>query len=206
MKKCLLYFLLLLCLGLNAQKKIYNKILADHIGLIQIDATNCYVVEVHTSLGNEISVEAEIEGEYSQDLGLEVATNGNTLIIETGFTPSFENPNDKLSAHKVISILLRLNMPVHKKLEIFGTNSRVVIDGVYKELNVSLSDGTCLLNNVDADATVKSQSGNIKVVSESAQINATSKYGKVSFNSIPYGTSTYKLETVTGNIDLSKTE
>lgn len=193
-------------MGLNAQKKIYNKILAEHIGLIQVDATNCFIVEVHTIEGGEISVEAEIEGEYSQDLGLEIVTNGNTLVIETGFTPSFENPNDKLSAHKVISILLRLNMPLHKKLEIFGTNSRVVIDGVYKELHVSLSDGTCLLNNVDADATVKSQSGNIKVVSTAAQINAISKYGTVSFNSIPYGTSTYKLETVTGNIDLSKTE
>ena len=193
-------------MGLNAQKKIYNKILAEHIGLIQVDATNCFIVEVHTIEGGEISVEAEIEGEYSQDLGLEIVTNGNTLVIETGFTPSFENPNDKLSAHKVISILLRLNMPLNKKLEIFGTNSRVVVDGVYKELHVSLSDGTCLLNNVDADATVKSQSGNIKVVSTAAQINAISKYGTVSFNSIPYGTSTYKLETVTGNIDLSKTE
>lgn len=185
---------------------MYNKILAAHIGFIQVDATNCFIVEVQTNKGNEITIEAEMEGEYSQDLDLEVSTNGTTLIVETGFSPSFENPNDKLSAHKVVSILLKLNIPQHKQLEIFGTNSRVVVEGVFKELNISLSDGACVLNKVEANAKVKSQSGHIEIISGGAQISAESKYGTVSSNKIPYGNSIFKLQTVTGNIDLSKTE
>lgn len=206
MKRFLLCFLLLLSIGLSAQKKVYNKILAAHIGLIQVDATNCFIVEVRTNKGNEITIEAEMEGEYSQDLDLEVSTNGVTLIVETGFSPSFENPNDKLSAHKVVSILLKLNIPQYKQLEIFGTNSRVEVEGVFKELNISLSDGTCVLNKVEANAKVKSQSGHIEIISDGAQISAESKYGTVSSNTIPYGNSIFKLQTVTGNIDLSKTE
>ncbi|MEP2278658.1 DUF4097 family beta strand repeat-containing protein [Maribacter sp.] len=198
--------MLLLSFGLSAQKKVYRNILADHISLIQVDAANCFIVELQTADDNEISVEAEMEGEYSQDLNLEVSTNGSTLLVNAGFAPSFKNPNDKLSAHKVVSILLRLKVPSYKNLEIFGTNSRVLLDGKYNKLQVSLADGTCVLNNVIADAKIKTQSGNIKVFSAAATIDAASKYGTVSANVIPAGNSSFKLQTVTGNIDLSKTE
>jgi hypothetical protein len=196
----------LFSIGLSAQKKMYENILADHISLIQVDATNCFVVEVQTGESNEISIVAEMEGEYSQDLDLEVSTNGSTLFVETGFTPNFENPNDKLSAHKVISISLKLRIPSYKNLEIYGTNARVDLGGEYNKLHVSLSDGTCVLNNIEAVAEIKSQSGNIKVFSAGAAIRATSKYGEVSANLIPKGNSTFILETITGNIDLIKTE
>ncbi|MEP2238217.1 MAG: DUF4097 family beta strand repeat-containing protein [Maribacter sp.] len=198
--------MLLLSSGLSAQKKVYRNILADHINLIQVDAANCFIVELHTGDNNEISVEAEMEGEYSQDLDLEVSTNGSTLLVNAGFVPSFKNPNDKLSAHKVVSILLRLTVPSYKNLEIFGTNTRVLLDGKYNKLQVSLADGTCVLNNVIANANIKTQSGNIKVFSAAATIDAVSKYGSVSSNLIPVGNSSFKLQTVTGNIDLSKTE
>ena len=81
-----------------------------------MNAANCFKVEFHTGDGNEINIEAEIEGEYSQDLDLKVNTNGTTVLIEAGFAPSFENPNDKLSAHKVVSILLKITIPYFKKL------------------------------------------------------------------------------------------
>ena len=198
--------MLLFSIGLSAQKKMYENVLADDISLIQVDATNCFIVEVQTGKSNEISIVAEMEGEYSQDLDLEVSTNGATLFVETGFTPNFENPNDKLSAHKVVSISLKLKIPSYKNLEIYGTNTRVELEGGYDKLHVSLSDGTCVLNNIEAEAEIKSQSGNIKVFSAAAAISATSKYGGVSTNLIPKGNSTFTLETVTGNIDLTKTE
>lgn len=171
-----------------------------------MNAANCFKVEFHTGDGNEINIEAEIEGEYSQDLDLKVNTNGTTVLIEAGFAPSFENPNDKLSAHKVVSILLKITIPYFKKLEVYGTNSRVILEGKYKELDVSLSDGECELHNIVGNANVKTQSGSIRVFARSAQINANSKYGIVSFNPIPEGLFIYKLQTVTGNIELSKTE
>lgn len=198
--------MLLLSFGLSAQKKIYKNILADHIGLIQLNATNCFSVEVYTAKDNQISVEAQMEGEYSQDLDLEVSTNGATLYVDTGFAPSFKNPNDKLSAHKVVSILLKLTVPSFKNLEVYGTNTRIVLEGEYNDVQVSLADGTCVLNNVMGNTNVKTQSGNIKVYSNGAIIDAVSKYGAVSKNPIPTGNSSFKLQTVTGNIDLSKTE
>ena len=206
MKICFVCCLLLLSLSLKGQKNLYRTIGANDISLVQVNAANCFKVEFHTGDGNEINIEAEIEGEYSQDLDLKVNTNGTTVLIEAGFAPSFENPNDKLSAHKVVSILLKITIPYFKKLEVYGTNSRVILEGKYKELDVSLSDGECELHNIVGNANVKTQSGSIRVFARSAQINANSKYGKVSFNPIPEGLFIYKLQTVTGNIELSKTE
>ena len=140
MKGFIISCLLLCFFAVNAQKKVYKSVLDDHIELIQVDATNCFIVEVETSNDNQITVQTEIEGEYSQDLGIEVFTNGNTLLIDAGFNPNFKNPNDKLSAHKVISIAIKIIMPIQKKLEVFGTNARVVLEGAYKEVNISLSD------------------------------------------------------------------
>tara|TARA_R110002051_G_scaffold45660_3_gene92081 strand:+ start:349 stop:939 length:591 start_codon:yes stop_codon:yes gene_type:complete len=196
----------LLSFSLKGQKNLYRTIIANDISFVQVNAANFFKVEFHTVEGNEITIEAEMEGEYSQDLDIEVNTNGNTLLIAAGFAPSFENPNDKLSAHKVVSILLKLTIPNFKKVEVYGTNSRVVLEGKYKELDVSLSDGECELHNIVGNANVKTQSGSISVFAKSVQINANSKYGKVSFNPIPEGLFIYKLQTMTGNIELSKTE
>lgn len=64
----------------------------------------------------------------------------------------------------------------------------------------------CFLNNVLGSTKVKTQSGNISVVAKAADITTASKYGDVSRNPIPFGTSSFLLETITGNILLSKTE
>jgi len=181
-------------------------ILADGINLIQVNTANCFKVILNTSIGKEINIESEIEGEYVKDLDLNVRTMGSTIFIEAGFIPSFENPNDKLSAHKVVSILLKLTIPLYKNVELYGTNSRIVVNGKFKELKVSLSDGICELNDIQGNAFVKTQSGAIKVLASAAVIKAESKYGIVDVNPIPQGSSNYELQTVTGNIELSKTE
>lgn len=197
---------LLVVFGLQAQKKLNKTVQTDNIDLIQVNSNNCYWVELNTESSNEICIQAEIEGEYTQDLDLEVTVNGATLMIEAGFIPSFENPNDKLSAHKVVSILLKITLPLFKDVDLYGTNSRVVINGTYSDVSVSLSDGNCELLDLIGNANIKTQSGLISVKSKAAHIDAKSKYGRVDMNVIPPGTSFYKLETVTGNIELSKTE
>lgn len=178
----------------------------DRISLIQIDAENCYEVSLITKKTNEISIEAQIEGEYSTDLELRVMEKESMVMVNAGFQPNFINPNDKLSAHKVVSIALRIVVPEWKNVLLYGTNTRVLAKGDYKSLNVSLADGSCNLINVSQDVEVKTQSGNIYISSRAANIHANSKYGKIGVNPIPFGDNQYNLNTVTGNIVLNKTE
>lgn len=181
-------------------------VVANDIQWVQINAANCFEVNLNTFSGDEVNVSAEIEGEYSKDLDLEVKSSGAMVFIEANFVPSFENPNDKLSAHKVVSIRLNITVPLFKTVELYGTNTRVRATGNYKELQVTLSDGACELYNVKGNVNVKTQSGTIIVKAKAAAIKTESRYGRVAFNSIPVGISKYNLETVTGNIEFTKTE
>ena len=198
--------LLFFSVSLAAQKKLSKTIYAQHIDVVQVSAAYCFEVNLATHPGDDVLVDVEIEGEYTKDLELEIKTDGSTLFVEPKFNPSFENPNDKLSAHKVVSILLNISVPTGKDVAVFGSSVRVFAQGEYQELRILLSDGSCNLKHVFGEVEVKTQSGAINVSATKANIEASSKYGRVDPNPIPKGTSTYQLQTVTGNILLSKTE
>jgi len=188
------------------QKRVARSILDTSITNIQIDAAACYRVVLSTIAAKEISVEAQIEGEYSDDLELGFVTQGNTLVVNAGFNPEFKNPNDKLSAHKVVSIALKILVPEFKNVSLVGTSTRVIADGNYKELTISLADGSCELRKAGEMVKVKTYSGTILLYETAAKIKTESKYGEVSNNPIPLGFAQYDLRTVMGKIKLYKTE
>lgn len=189
-----------------SQKQVEKTILDPSITLIQIDAENCFEVVLETTDTAEIQIAAQMEGEYSKDLELTMHEDGTTLILGAGFRSDFINPNDKLSAHKVVSIGLHIVVPKWKNVEIFGTNSRVLASGVYSNLDIVLSDGLCKLHDISKLVKVKTQSGNIFVSTKSGEIKAHSKYGKITRERVPIGDNQYILSTVTGNIEVSKLE
>ncbi len=189
-----------------AQKQLTKTVLEPSITLVHIDASNCFEVHLETGNTEHIQVEAQLEGEYSKDLNLEVYEKGSTLMIGAGFKSSFVNPNDKLSAHKVISIALRVRLPKWKNVQIFGTNSRIIATGDYSNLKIILADGSCELRQVSQNTNVKTHSGNILLEAKSGKIDAYSKYGTINKKTIPNGDDQYSLSSVTGNIQLNKTE
>jgi len=199
-------FLLFTLNSLTAQKVVKKTIVDSTISSIQIDTANCFEVEVNTGSSDEIIVEAAIDGEYRRDLVLNVREEGTSVFVDAGFRQDFENPNDKLSAHKVVSIALAIKLPEHKIVRIFGTNTNVTNAGVYEDLKITLNDGTTYLNQVAGIVEVTSQSGNIFVESKSAEIYTKSKYGVINGDLIPKGNNKYVLNTVTGNIHLKRIE
>ncbi|WP_317194410.1 hypothetical protein [Allomuricauda sp. CAU 1633] len=173
---------------------------------IQIDSRYCYQIDLQTAKTNEVQVEASIEGEYAKDLLVSLEEKGTTVRISTGFQPNFINPNDKLSAHKVVSIALHIIVPQYKNVSIFGTNSNVQVKGSYQNLDVKLSDGRCELDNVSEMVEVTTQKGDIWLSTDSGTILAESTYGLVENNQIPNGHNQYILKTIQGNIHLRKTK
>jgi len=206
MKKIILAVLLVVVNFLNAQKVIKKSISATNVSLFQIDLTNCFKLSLETSHKEVIEVEATLDGEYRKDLLLNVVEEGNTIWVNTNFQPDFVNPNDKLSAHKVISIALKIKLPKYKSVEVTGGSCNAIITGKYKNISVALSDGTCILDKVSENVFVSTKSGDIKVVNSIATIDATSKYGTVYKETIPKGNTHFKLMSITGNIYLNKTE
>ncbi len=203
------FFCILFVIGtnfLNAQKIVRKSIIAPTTSYIHIDANNCFQVFMETIDTDEITVEAIIDGEYRKDLVLKIGQEGATAEVSVGFQPNFIAPNDKLSAHKVISVALKIQLPKHKNVQVFGTSSNITATGNYTYLKIFLDDGNCTLDSVAMDAEVITQSGEIRLVNTNAEISAVSKYGKVYGATGPTSNPHFKLITVTGDIHLSKTE
>lgn len=202
-----IFVLLLFILNSVAAQKVVKKSIVDNsISSFQLDASNCFKINIVTLDTNEVVVEATIDGEYRKDLVLNVNDEGSTVLVSAGFQPNFENPNDKLSAHKVVSIGLEIQLPANKNVRVFGTNANINATGTYQKLKITLNDGASHLNQVEGIVEIDTQSGDIIVESESAEIFYNSKYGNVGENQIPTGDTKYLLNTVTGNIRFRRIE
>jgi len=202
-----IFVLLVFTLNSISAQKVINKSLIDSsISYVQIDASNCFMVTIQTHATDEVVVEAVIDGEYRKDLVLNVNEEGNSVLVSAGFRPNFENPNDKLSAHKVVSIALKIIIPEKKNVRVSGTNANVLAIGSYEGLKITLNDGISHLKKVVGSADIISQSGDIIVESKSAEIISSSKYGKIGKNQIPAGDTKYLLNTVTGDISFKRIE
>lgn len=205
MKRIYLLFLFMVHL-LSAQKIVQKSVINSDIEAISLDVTNNFEVAINTASGNEMLLEASIDGEYSKDLLVNVVQSGNTLLVSTGFHPNFKKPNDKLSAHKVISIALNVSLPEQKRVIVYGTGCNITAKGNYDTLKITLSDGRCVLEDILGSVKVSTQSGNIKILAETAKIKAASKYGIVARNQIPSGNTFYDVSSITGDILLDKIE
>ena len=188
------------------QKVVEKTLLNPDENFIQLDTKNCYLVELSTSKSKELRVEASIEGEYSKNLVVRLEEDGANVLISADFLPNFRIPNDKLSAHKVISISLKITIPENIMVKVFGTSSKVVAKGNYENLNISLANGDCSLYNVTENIYVKTQKGTISVITGKGKVAAKSTYGTVKIAKLPEGNTLYKLESVEGNIYVNKTE
>ncbi len=206
MKTLLFLPALFFLVHLHGQKLVKKAFIGPRTESIQIDAQYCYRIDLATSPTDEVQVSASIEGEYAKDLLVSIGEEGTTVLVSAGFQPIFINPNDKLSAHKVVSIALQISVPEYKEVSIFGTNSNVNASGKYENLHITLSDGICTLENVSETVEVATQKGDIWLSAPSGHILAESTYGKVDQETIPFGDNQFILKTVEGQIHLKKTK
>ncbi|MDC6385222.1 hypothetical protein D2V93_03695 [Flagellimonas taeanensis] len=206
MKTLLFLPALFFLVHLHGQKLVKKAFIGPRTESIQIDAQYCYRIDLATSPTDEVQVSASIEGEYAKDLLVSIEEEGTTVLVSAGFQPIFINPNDKLSAHKVVSIALQISVPEYKKVSVYGTNSNVNAMGKYENLHITLSDGICTLENVSETVEVATQKGDIWLTAPSGDILAESTYGKVDQETIPFGDNQFILKTVEGQIHLKKTK
>ena len=205
--RALLFFMVFFTLvNLHAQKLVRKAFIDARTETIQIDAQYCYRIDLKTGSSNEIEVSASMEGEYAKDLLISIEQSGTTAMISADFQPLFINPNDKLSAHKVVSIALEIRVPEHKNVDVFGTNTNLFATGKYNDLDITLSDGRCTLENVSESVEVTTQKGDIRVMAPSGNIIAESTYGNVEEGIIPFGYNQFILKTIEGDIFLTKTK
>ncbi len=186
------------------QKTVKKVFLTPHVTAIQIDTRLFFEVNVETSQEKEMVLEASMEGEYQKELGIVITENGNTIFVSAEFQPYFSAPNDKLSAHKVVSISLNVSIPENKEVSIYGNSSHVAVEGKYKDLRVVLNDGKCSIREVGQKVSATTQSGPISLEIASGRVKAMTKYGSISEEHIPNGSEQYQLQSTSGNITITQ--
>lgn len=192
--------------NVHGQKLVRKAFVGPRTETIQIDAQYCYRIVLKTEPIDEVQVSATMEGEYAKDLLVSIKESGTTTMISTDFQPNFINPNDKLSAHKVISIALEIKVPQYKNVDVFGTSTNIYATGIYENLNITLSNGRCSLQNISQSVKVTTQTGDIVLSIPRGEVLAESVYGTVRREHIPFGNDQFVLKTVEGNILLTKTK
>ncbi len=186
------------------QKTIHKSFIKEGVDQIFVDAKDSFEVVLKTTDSNSLTIKAEIEGEYSPNQLVNVFTDRNLLTIEPSFNAGFVMPNDKLSAHKVLSVSLFIEIPKQFKVKLTGNSTNAEIHGDYKDLRIELNDGNCTLYHVASKVTVHTIKGSINAYVDKATIDAHSTYGTLESDSIPLGTSQLNLKSQIGHIQIIK--
>ncbi|MDT0689747.1 hypothetical protein RM549_08125 [Salegentibacter sp. F188] len=198
-----LFFGILLC---NAQKDTREIFDASDIHKIEIYADEVYKISLYTSGTEEIKISTHSEGEYYNNIFLVTEVEKQTLKLSSRFPKALTGGYDKLSAHKIISMEIKLEVPENIQVFISSNLASVEAGGSFKYLFADLKDGYCRLLSFKGKATVNTYKGNIYVETTPVNVQAKSRNGIVYVQPGIRGTNLLKLKSINGDIRVLRTK
>ena len=208
LRATLLFSFLFLLLGTHhsfSQKRVTKTLVNPEISSINIDGNLCYRIVLETADTKEVSVEARMDGEYEKGLLVNFREAGKTLYLETRFSPEFRFPNDKLGAHKVVSVSMKITLPYDQRISLTARSCEVSTTGRYRDVKIVFNDGLCDLNHSAENTEVRTGKAPIVAHLNSGVVEAESRYGRVRMEPIPEGDHHLTLYSTQGDITVSFT-
>jgi hypothetical protein len=190
-----------------AQKILEKQIDAIETKQLVIASDMINLLSIATEKTDQIKMITKIAGENSENVIVTASEENNILTIGTAYTPYFSPENDKLAAHKILSIEMQLIIPDFLIVEIDTKTASIEATGTYDVFRANLDYGNCELNNFLGHAMLRTVHGNILVhAQEHVSGRAFSKKGSV-LNYLP-GRAKYTIiaESRDGDISLFQTK
>lgn len=197
------YSLLFLVLALQTvwSQKTLSKVLEDpSLTQIHVLAEQVNTLRIKPSPSKELIIVARLNGEYSSHQIIVFTRKGNTLFIGPDLSATFELPNDKLSAHKIFSVDLAVEIPAYLEVYIEGGNTQINVVGIFEKLQITLKDGLCVLEEVGSKVQVNTLRAPIVLRQKNGVVDAKTTYGHLDFLAIPSGDSEIVLRSLHGDI------
>ncbi|WP_223032520.1 DUF4097 family beta strand repeat-containing protein [Hanstruepera marina] len=191
---------------LFAQKIIQEQIDASQITTVSISGDGMFKINISTQKTNVADVTLNIEGENFEQVILQAYRKHDTLFLGSAYQPLFTPPDDKLSAHKKISIELTMVIPEHLAVDTSSDIASVFVNGIYENLIAQLLNGHFNATAFSGNLLVNTLHGNIDVNTNAAELNLKSKNGSIKQQTINNGINKITLHTVNGNISVTKTQ
>lgn len=200
MKGLILLFLTLLTFQGFSQKDTSRSFDAAGIEKIFIYTDEVFRINLKTSSSKKIILTSHSEGEYFEDISLEAEVLQDRMILTSKFREILQSGFDKLSAHKVFSLEISLEIPEGMRVFIKSNIASVNGSGNFEKLEVELKSGACELAVFDGDLLVNTYNGSIAVHTHDAEISAHSRNGEVFLPPATPGKNQIKLTSINGNI------
>ncbi|WP_274474237.1 hypothetical protein [Mangrovimonas aestuarii] len=180
----------------------------DAYGLEQIDINANAVSEISVSTAdiNEIAVKAYVEGEYNENIVLNVVRESEKISLNCQFQPMFTMPDDKLAAHKVTAIVMEIVLPESLSIYLISDISHVTLSGVYNSCMVELINGYLEVDDFEGELLANTIRANMLIKTKLGQIEASTKTGVVELGLLKKGSSKFVLNSIDGNITVLKIE
>lgn len=201
----LVLFFLLAGTGFG-QKQMQYRILAEELKGIYIDSDEVFQIRVQASKIQEFKITAEVEGETFESVLVDPKQENDLWRIYIKRSIGFKAFDDKLAAHKVISIVLNIEIPENKELWVRSSLASLWAEGTFKYLNVNLMSGDCNLINYLGDGVINTLRGSIYIETSNAQVEAISRNGNNETENKSDGKYHLKLKSVDGNIRVSQSQ
>jgi len=190
-----------------AQKIMEKSWDATSVERLEVISDEVYRISIISEATERIYVRTKVEGEHSENVALLVSEENKTLSLSSGFTPYFVKQNDKLAAHKVISIEMEIRVPSDLAILVKGAIVSVETKGSFSEIQLELRNGNCVLVDFKGNAQLNSRNGNITVFAkETGVLDVKSRNGSIK-NELPMGGQfLINAESVNGDITLLKSQ
>ena len=190
------------------QKDLSRTYLAEGIENMSIDANGVHSLKVVATNVEEISVRVHLEGETSEEIVIKEEMKGNQLALGFGSWPLAKTYNDKLSAHKIVSVEVTISIPEHLFVSITSNTAAVFAQGTFEFLYVDIEDKNCVLQHFNGNADLTTNMGAILVLVQNKRTaaKAITTYGTLENALSDHGTFTIYAESVHGDISLQQTQ
>ncbi|MDT0642059.1 hypothetical protein RM553_04360 [Zunongwangia sp. F363] len=207
MKQVLSLFLVFFgLLSVQAQKDVARIVDASEVEIIEIDSDEVFKMNIKTSETSEIKITTHSEGEYFNNIFLKSEINGRKLVLTSEYPEAYTGGFDKLSAHKVFSLEVTLEIPENMQLLITSNIASVTAEGDFEDFEANLKQGYCTLIEFSGNATINTFEGDILVKTDFAKVKADTRTGSLNIANLARGTNLLKLTSINGDISVQKTK
>ncbi|WP_298593592.1 hypothetical protein [uncultured Christiangramia sp.] len=184
-------------------REIFN---AAGIESIDILTNEVFKITITATNTDRIRLITHSEGEYFNQILVQTKVDDGNLSIKTSYPQELTGGFDKLSAHKVFSLELELEIPKDLEISVDSNIASLITFGSFSQLTANLKDGYCNLREFAGNATINTYDGNIRVETASGLVEAVSRNGKVEIPEHFSGRNPIKLKSIDGNILVLKTK
>ena len=174
---------------------------------LEIVTDEVFNISIKSEPSEQITLIANVEGELYAETMVNALQRSKTLSISTDLTPYFKPENDKLAAHKVMSVEFQLTVPMDLAVVIRSKLASVQAQGSFRYFEVGLEQGRCELTDFYGTGKLHTIQGDITAECDRWQgAKAISKYGTVDSDLRPLGKRMIEAESIYGSIRLKRTQ